>query len=55
MQDIDYPTPEDNGWQLTDDGFIPLCVYSSQFSPSLYRKPQRKLMMKAQTEKERSS
>ena len=20
MEDRDYPTPEDNGWQLTDDG-----------------------------------
>jgi hypothetical protein len=41
-QDIDYPTPEDNGWQQTDDGLVPVWFSCSQFPPSLCRKPRRK-------------
>jgi len=41
MQDIDYPTPEDNG-QLTGDGLVPLWFSCSQFPPSLCRKPLKK-------------
>jgi len=39
---MDYPTPEDNGWQLTDDGPVPSWLSCSHFPPSLCRKPPRK-------------
>ena len=41
-QDINYPIPEDNGWQRTEDGLAPVWFSCSQFPPSLYRKPMRK-------------
>ena len=42
MQDTDYPTPEDIGWQVTDDDRVPLWFSCSQFPPSLCRKPPKK-------------
>ena len=42
QKDIVYPTPENNGWQLTDDGLIPVWFSCSQFPPSLSRKPPKK-------------
>jgi len=39
---IDYSAPEDNGWQLTDDGLVPLWFFCSQFPPSLCKKPPKK-------------
>lgn len=41
-QHIDYPTTERNGWQQTEDGFVLVWFSSSQFPPSLCRKPPRK-------------
>ena len=41
-QDIDYPTPENNGWQQTDNGLVPVWFTCNQFPPSLSRKPSRK-------------
>lgn len=41
-KDIDYPPPEDNGWQESDEGLIPVWFSCSQFPPSLCRKPPRK-------------
>ena len=41
-QDIDYPTPENNGWQQTDNGLVPVWFTCNQFPPSLSRKPPRK-------------
>ena len=41
-QDIDYPPPEANGWQQSDDGLIPVWFSCSQLPTSLCRKPPRK-------------
>lgn len=41
-QGIDYPPPEDNGWQQSDDGLIPVWFSCPQFPPSLCRKHPRK-------------
>lgn len=37
-QNIDYPPPEDNGWQQSDDGLVPVWFSCSQFPPSLHRR-----------------
>ena len=41
-QDIDYPPPEANAWQQSDDGLIPVWFFCSQLPTSLCRKPPRK-------------
>ena len=55
MQDIDYPMPEDNGWQLTDDGLVPLWFSCSQFPPSLCRKPKKTADVHAEEADDESS
>ena len=43
QQDIDYPPPENNGWQQTDHGLVPVWFSCSQVPPSLSRIPPKKL------------
>lgn len=49
-KDIDYPNPEEGGWQVQDDSLVPVWFHCSQFPPSLSRRKPRRQKHRDETD-----